>query len=124
MRDVKVLVIDDSQAMRKSIVYAIQKIDGVACVEAADGAEAVKKLAQDVFDVVICDINMPVMDGLKVISHMRQSDGLKGIPIVVITTEGGSEDRERALALGADRYLVKPVQARVVIDTVRELLQR
>jgi two-component system, chemotaxis family, chemotaxis protein CheY len=118
----KVLVVDDSQAMRRSIVYALQKLSGVTCLEAADGAEAVKKLAQARYDAVICDINMPVMDGLKVISHMRQVDDLREVPIVVITTEGGASDRQRALALGANRYLVKPVQARVVIDTIRDLL--
>ena len=119
----KVLVVDDSQAMRRSIVYALQKLDGVTCLEAEDGVEAVKKLSQARYDAVVCDINMPIMDGLKVISHMRQSDDLREIPIVVITTEGGAEDRARALALGANRYLVKPIQAKVVVETLRELLE-
>ncbi len=108
----------------KDIGSTLQKIDGVVCHEAGDGVEALRKLAGAKFDVVVCDINMPVMDGLKVISHMRQSAELRAVPVVVITTETGAEDRRRALALGADRYLVKPVKAKVVTETVLELLER
>jgi two-component system chemotaxis response regulator CheY len=122
--EVKVLVVDDSQAMRRSIVYALQRVEGVVCLEASDGAEALKKLSQDAYAAVICDINMPVMDGLKVLSHMRQNDELRDIPFVVITTESGVADRARALELGANRYLVKPIQARAVVEAVRDLLRR
>jgi two-component system chemotaxis response regulator CheY len=62
------------------------------------------------------------MDGLKLISHIRQGTNQNTIPIVVITTEGAVADRERAMALGASAYLVKPVQAKVVLETVKGLL--
>lgn len=122
-RDIRVLVIDDSPAMRQSIVFALQKIDGLSCVEASDGAEGVKKLGQIEFHAVVCDINMPVMDGLKVIHHMRQTATLSSVPIVVITTETGEEDRRRALALGANRFLVKPVRGNAVVEAVKQLLR-
>jgi two-component system chemotaxis response regulator CheY len=62
------------------------------------------------------------MDGLKLISHIRQAPAQNNIPIVVITTEGATADRERAMELGASAYLVKPVQAKVVLETVKGLL--
>ncbi|MCP3144785.1 response regulator [Pyxidicoccus xibeiensis] len=122
-QQIRALVVDDSQAMRRSIMYALQRLDGVVCTEAQDGAEGLKKLTQGRFDLVLTDINMPLMDGLKLISHIRQATDHRNVPIVVITTEGAAADRERAMRLGASAYLVKPVQARVVMDTVRDLLK-
>lgn len=122
-QQIRALVVDDSQAMRRSIMYALQRITGMVCTEAQDGAEGLKKLTQGRFDLVLTDINMPLMDGLKLIHHIRQATDHRGVPIVVITTEGAAADRERALALGASAYLVKPVQAKVVMDTVKDLLK-
>ncbi|AKF82536.1 response regulator [Myxococcus fulvus] len=122
-QQIRALVVDDSQAMRRSIMYALQRISGMVCTEAQDGAEGLKKLTQGRFDLVLTDINMPLMDGLKLIHHIRQATDHRGVPIVVITTEGAAADRERALALGASAYLVKPVQAKVVMDTVKDLLK-
>jgi two-component system chemotaxis response regulator CheY len=122
-QQIRALVVDDSQAMRRSIMYALQRISGVVCTEAQDGAEGLKKLTQGRFDVVLTDINMPLMDGLKLISHIRLATDHRDVPIVVITTEGAAADRERAMKLGASAYLVKPVQARVVMDTVKDLLK-
>ncbi|WP_141333425.1 response regulator [Myxococcus sp. AB025B] len=122
-QQIRALVVDDSQAMRRSIMYALQRISGMVCTEAQDGAEGLKKLTQGRFDLVLTDINMPLMDGLKLIHHIRQATDHRGVPIVVITTEGAAADRERALALGASAYLVKPVQAKVVMDTVKHLLK-
>lgn len=123
MTQIRALVVDDSQAMRRSIMYALQRLGGVVCVEAADGAEGLKKFTQSTFDLVLTDINMPLMDGLKLISHIRQASEQREVPIVVITTEGAAADRERAMALGASAYLVKPVQSKVVLDTVKDLLK-
>ncbi|MFY2557285.1 response regulator [Myxococcus sp. CA051A] len=122
-QQIRALVVDDSQAMRRSIMYALQRISGMVCTEAQDGAEGLKKLTQGRFDLVLTDINMPLMDGLKLIHHIRQATDHRHVPIVVITTEGAAADRERALSLGASAYLVKPVQAKVVMDTVRDLLK-
>ena len=66
---------------------------------------------------------MPVMDGLKLISLIRGEDNLREMPIIVITTEGAKEDRERALALGANEYLTKPIQANRVLAVARALLK-
>jgi two-component system chemotaxis response regulator CheY len=71
---------------------------------------------------VLVDINMPVLDGLRLIQLIREEPGHSGLRIVVITTEGASADREKAMALGADAYLTKPVQAGDVLSIVKGLL--
>jgi len=120
----KALIVDDSQAMRRSIAYALQRIEGVVCLEAQDGAEGIKRLAGDQFDIILTDINMPVMDGLKLIAHVRAAESAhRQVPVVVITTESAPEDRRRAMALGASAYLTKPLRAPEVISAVKELLR-
>jgi two-component system chemotaxis response regulator CheY len=117
------LVVEDSPTMRQLIVYALRRIPGLVVVEASDGLDALRKLAPPSrFDIILTDINMPVMDGLKLVHRVRNDPELAGLPIVVITTEGGEEDRRRALALGANAYITKPIQAPQVIATVKELL--
>ena len=79
---------------------------------AHNGKVALEKLGdKNEFALVLTDINMPVMDGLKLVSLVRQNAQLKAIPIIIITTEGAEEDRERGLALGANAYISKPIQS-------------
>lgn len=107
--------------MRRSVALALARIPRLVCEEAQDGAEGLRKFTAAPFDLVVTDVNMPLMDGLKLIHHLRQS-GHHRVPIVVLTTESADEDRQRALSLGASAYLIKPVQAKEVLDTVRQLL--
>ena len=116
------LVVEDSPTMRQLIVFALRRLKAVKVTEADDGVDALKKLQSDTFDILITDINMPVMDGLKLVGMVRKDGNHKNIPIIIITTEGAQEDRERALALGANAYITKPIQAPAVIKTVKELL--
>ncbi len=118
------LVVDDSNAMRRQLVYALQRVMGIHATEATDGADAWRKLSTGSYDVILTDINMPLMDGLKLIALIRQSGGgHQQVPIVVITTESGMEDRRRAMDLGASAYLVKPVQSQQVVEAVRALFK-
>ena len=117
------LVVEDSPTMRQLIVFALSRIKGLSVVEASDGVDALKKLAGQRFDIILTDINMPIMDGLKLTRRVRTDEALKSIPIVIITTESADEDRRRALALGANAYITKPIQALHVISKVKELLQ-
>jgi len=119
----QVLIVEDSPTMRQLLVFALRRLKNVQIVEAQDGMDGLRKVSSDHFDLALIDINMPVMDGLKLISLMRGEDTLKNIPIVVITTEGANEDRERALSLGADEYLTKPIQANRVLAVARGLLK-
>jgi two-component system chemotaxis response regulator CheY len=123
MAHLHALVVDDSSAMRKQLAYALQRIPGMGTVEACDGADAWRKLSSAAFDIVLTDINMPLMDGLKLVALVRAGGAHQRVPIVVITTERADADRKRALSLGASAYLVKPVQAQQVVETVRALLR-
>jgi Response regulator containing CheY-like receiver, AAA-type ATPase, and DNA-binding domains len=119
----RALVVEDSPTMRQLICFALRRIKGLEVVEADDGVEGMKKLSASRFNILITDINMPVMDGLKLVSLVRRDEVHKEIPIVVITTEGAAEDRQRAIHLGANAYITKPIQAPQVINCVRELLK-
>jgi two-component system chemotaxis response regulator CheY len=117
------LVVEDSPTMRQLIVFALKRIRGLEVVEADDGVDALRKLAAQKLDIILTDINMPIMDGLKLVKRVRTDEVLKAIPIVIITTEGADEDRQRALALGANAYITKPIQAPQVIAKDQELLK-
>jgi two-component system chemotaxis response regulator CheY len=120
----QVLIVEDSPTMRQLLSFALRRLKNVDIVEAQDGMDGLRKVSSDHFDLALVDINMPVMDGLKLISLIRGDDDLSDIPIVVITTEGAKEDRERALNLGADEYLTKPIQANRVLAVVKDLLKK
>ncbi len=115
------LVVDDTAAVRKQLA-AILRDAGVQAREAADGAEAWRSLQDAPVDIILTDVNMPVMDGLKLIALVRNDEARRGTPIVVLSTAAGEEDLRRAEGLGASAYLVKPVEAAQVLRAVRTLL--
>ena len=123
MSDQRILIVEDSPTMRQLLVFALKRLRGVEIVEAQDGMDGLRKVTSDHFDLAFVDINMPVMDGLKLISLIRGEDNLARMPICVITTEGAQEDRERAILLGANEYLTKPIQANKVLGVARSLLK-
>jgi two-component system chemotaxis response regulator CheY len=123
MAEYTCLVVEDSPMMRQLIVFALGRIKNLHVVEADDGVDGLKKLAAGRFDIVITDINMPIMDGLKLVKRIRSDAVHRDIPIMIITTEGAEEDRQRALQLGANSYITKPIQAPQVISKVKELLR-
>ncbi len=123
MAQLHALIVDDSGAMRSQLADALERLAGVSTVEATDGADAWRKLCSAAFDIVLTDINMPVLDGLKLVALVRSGGAHQRVPIVVITTEGAEADRKRAMSLGASAYLVKPVQAAQVVETVKALLR-
>ncbi len=119
----RILIVEDSPTMRQLLVFALKRLRNTDITEAQDGMDGLRKVTSDDYDLALIDINMPVMDGLKLISLIRDEEALKDIPIVVITTEGAKEDRERALALGANEYLTKPIQANKVLQVAKGLLK-
>ena len=122
MAEVSCLVVEDSPMMRQLLVFALARIKQLMVTEAEDGVDGLRKLAQGKFDLIITDINMPIMDGLKLVQRIRSDETHKNVPIIIITTEGSQEDRQRAMALGATAYITKPIQAPQVIAKVKELL--
>jgi len=121
-KQLNVLVVEDSPPMRKMIVFALSRVKSLTVVEADDGVDALRRLAATKFDLVITDINMPILDGLKLVKRLRADETYQHVPIIIITTEGAAEDRQRALALGANAYITKPIQAAQVLKVVREML--
>ncbi|MCY1058302.1 MULTISPECIES: response regulator [Nannocystis] len=121
-RRLNALVVEDSPPMRKMIVFALSRIRELSVVEADDGVDALRRLSGTKFDIIITDINMPILDGLKLVKRLRADETYQDVPIIIITTEGAAEDRQRALALGANAYITKPIQAPAVIKLVREIL--
>jgi two-component system chemotaxis response regulator CheY len=116
------LVVEDSPMMRQLLVFALARIKQLRVTEADDGVDGLRKLSSHKFDIILTDINMPIMDGLKLVKRVRTDPVHKDTPIIVITTEAAEEDRQRALQLGANAYITKPIQAPQVIQKVRELL--
>jgi two-component system chemotaxis response regulator CheY len=119
----RILIVEDSPTMRQLLAFALKRLKDVEIVEAQDGMDGLRKVTSDHFDLALIDINMPVMDGLKLVSLIRGEENIKEMPIVVVTTEGAKEDRERALALGANEYLTKPIQANRVLAVAKALLK-
>src|SRR5512136_2124881 len=119
MTEYKVLVVEDSPTMRQLIAFALKRLRGIKIVEANDGVDGLKKISAEKFDLIFTDINMPIMDGLKLVNLVREDANHRHIPIVVITTEGAREDRERALALGANDYITKPIQPNRILDVAK-----
>ncbi len=117
-----ILVVEDSPTMRQLITFAMKRIPNSRVIEATDGVDALKKLSSEKIDLILADINMPVMDGLKLVSLVRSNSSYEKIPIIIITTEGAKEDRERALAIGANAYLSKPIQTQELIKIVNSFI--
>ena len=124
----RVLVVEDSQAMRSFVRAALEEEgsetgNAIEVVEAASGFEALRLLPRGPYDCVVTDINMPDINGLELVSFLKNHPVHRTIPIMVISTESREEDRKRAAALGAEEYLVKPFQATDLIEKLRRLLK-
>ena len=105
---ITVLIVEDSPTMRSFLATALEAVEGVIVREAASGFDALRLLPREKIDLIATDINMPDINGLELISYIRDTPRYANIPLFIISTEGSAQDRERGLALGADEYLVKP----------------
>ena len=106
----RIMIVDDSPAMRSFIGRIIQLsgLDVAACVEASNGMEALSLLREQMVDVVLSDINMPVMDGEKLLQELSNDAELMKVPVVVVSTDSTDLRRTRMLELGARGYVRKP----------------
>lgn len=120
----KFLVVDDMSTMRR-IVRAILKELGYENIEEAeDGVEALKKLRVDSFDFVVSDWNMPNMDGLQMLKEIRSDDGLKQLPVLLVTAEAKKENIVQAAQAGADGYIVKPFTANTFAEKLDKIFEK
>jgi CheY-like chemotaxis protein len=117
-----VLIVEDSQVMRLLLANALRTIDGVEIVDATDGADALVKLDARPPDLVLTDLNMPVMDGFALIEEIRKRPALADLPVIVLTTEGAIPDQARASELAVAAYATKPIRTAAIVETVRRVL--
>jgi two-component system, chemotaxis family, chemotaxis protein CheY len=104
----RILITEDSPTMRSLLISTIETLDGYDIVEAASGFEALRLLPRGKVDLIITDINMPDINGLELISYVKNNPNYREIPLFIISTERSERDKEKGLALGADEYLTKP----------------
>jgi len=117
LSDKSILLVDDSSIMRMFMIMNMRRMMRVNITEAVNGKEAVAKLANGKFDLLLTDMNMPEMGGAELVRFVR--NGLKSdMPIVIITTMGESKDRDLGMQLGANAYLTKPVDVKTLIKTI------
>lgn len=111
-----IIIAEDSKTMRLYLRMCLRKIHEVMVTESVDGLDAIEKIRNQHFDLLITDLNMPNMGGLKLIEHVRAM-GLT-VPIIILTTCGEERDVERGLQLGANDYVTKPVTGPVLTNLV------
>ena len=124
MKNLKVLIVDDSAVMRKIVERALRQagLDISEVLEAGNGAEALAEVQKGSLDLILSDINMPVMDGLEFLKSLAAMEAAKGVPVVMITTEGSEARVVEALSAGAKGYLRKPFTPDQVKERIAPLL--
>jgi len=120
-----ILIVEDSPTMRALLTTALEDLDiPVKVTEAESGFDALRQLPRESYDLIVTDINMPDINGLELVSFVRNNAAYRGIPLVIVSTEGSERDRDKGVGLGADAYLVKPFEPDELKTVVRELLTR
>jgi two-component system chemotaxis response regulator CheY len=107
---IRALIVDDSSVMRKIVERSLVQagLELAQVYQAGNGAEALTLLRENQVDLILCDINMPVMDGLEFIKQLSGIEKAKGVPVIMITTEGSESHVVQALSCGARGYIRKP----------------
>ena len=116
----RVLAVDDSRTMRDLLRLTLEEA-GFPVTTAEDGADGVEKVSQDKPDVIITDINMPVMDGFGLIEAVRTGESGASVPILVLSTESSHELKDRARNIGATGWIVKPFNDNTLISAIRRV---
>jgi two-component system chemotaxis response regulator CheY len=117
-----ILIVDDSAAMRSLLVATIETLGPIRTVQAASGFEALRILPREQVDLVLTDINMPDINGLELLSYIRNNPMYQDLPVIIISTESSRKDIDRGLSLGANEYLVKPFIPAKLLELVQGLL--
>lgn len=115
------LIADDSSTIRKFVGFALKSM-GIRVVTASDGMDALEKLTSENFDIIITDLNMPHVDGYELITSIREIKHYKEIPIIILSSEAGEEDKFKGLSAGANSYMIKPFDAKKLQYEVSKFL--
>lgn len=118
----KILVVDDCQTTRKLLTLYL-KVKGFEVVSAENGLDAIEKLASHEVNLILSDLNMPFMDGIELIKTLKADPNMSHIPVLMVTTEADPEEKQKAMEAGASEYLVKPVTAEMVTQSIKNILK-
>ena len=118
-----VLIVEDSATTRAMIGAVLEELEEIETFEAVSGFDAIKQLPSEEFDLVITDINMPDINGLELISFIKNDRRYTDIPLVIVSTESSEEDKKRGVALGANAYITKPFKPLELQDLVKTILE-
>jgi len=119
----KIMVVDDCKTTRKLLGHYL-KSRGYQVVFAENGLDALEKLGTDSVNMIMTDMNMPYMDGMELIKTLRSDSTWSEIPILMVTTENDGIEKETALELGANGYIVKPVSGEVIAHNIKLILKQ
>ena len=124
MNKQRILIVDDSSVMRKIIERSLRQagLEQAEVVEAGNGIEALAQVREGMFDLILSDINMPAMDGIEFLRQLVTIESAKGIPVVMVTTEGSESRVVEALSIGAKGYIRKPFTPDQIKERVVPLL--
>jgi two-component system chemotaxis response regulator CheY len=117
-----ILVVDDSSSMRQMVAFTL-KSDGHTIAEAADGNAGLKLATETAFDLVISDVNMPIMNGLELTAAIRKNSACQRAPILLLTTESSPEQKAAGKQAGATGWLVKPFNPQSLQQTVNKVIR-
>jgi two-component system chemotaxis response regulator CheY len=115
------LVVDDSATMQEMVSFTLSKA-GFAVTRAGNGQEALGRLAAAKFDLIITDLNMPVMDGITFIKSLRALPACRFTPVLMLTTEGSDERKQQGRAVGATGWLTKPFDPQKLLTIVKKVV--
>lgn len=116
-----ILAVDDSNSMRQMVSFTLKQ-EGHDVTEAADGMEALELAKKNSFNLVISDVNMPKMDGIALIKQLRTLPAYKFTPLLMLTTESGSDKKQEGKSAGATGWIVKPFNPDQLLATVKRVL--
>ena len=117
----KILVIDDSASLREVVCIALEGA-GYEAVQAGDGKQALEKLDKARFHLAICDVNMPVMDGISFVKAVKQRADTRFMPIIMLTTESRESRKQEGQMAGAKAWVVKPFRPEQMLHAVAKLI--
>ncbi|MDX1958414.1 MAG: response regulator [Leptospiraceae bacterium] len=117
----RILIVDDSAVFRKVLNLQL-KTAGYEIVEAIDGQDAFNKVMNDDFNLVVCDVNMPNLDGISFVAKVREQEKTRFLPIIMLTTESQEEKKKKGMEAGARAWLVKPFSPEQLLSAIGKLL--
>lgn len=118
------MIADDSATMRAMLVAIVESLGDYQTVEASSGFDALRLLPRGQVDLIMTDINMPDINGLELISYLRNNPNYKDIPVFIISTEGSAKDIEKGRQLGANEYIVKPFSPVILQQLINQYLNK